>query len=157
MLYKHYYNRKIEKFINKNNFTKLPHDITNKLLQNTRNNLNNCNKIINANNKWKYFNMNPRASHGTVKLHKRDETKRPIVNRKGSPGYKTAKHLNTLLSETLKLPKAFNIQNSHHLTQSLINTKIDKNTKLCSFDIENMYTNIPNSELKNIIKKNLEQ
>jgi hypothetical protein len=29
---------------------------------------------------------------------------------------------------------------------------MDKNTKLCSFDIENMYTNIPTMELKDIIE-----
>jgi signal transduction histidine kinase len=43
------------------------------------------------------------------------------------------------------------ILKTHHLTQSLINTKINENTKLRSFDIENMYTNIPTNELKNII------
>jgi hypothetical protein len=52
----------------------------------------------------------------------------------------------------LKLPNAFNVKNTYHLTQVLKNSKIDENTKLCSFDIENMYTNIPTYELKNIIE-----
>jgi hypothetical protein len=118
ILYKDDYNRKIEEFINKNNFTKLPHDITNKLQQTIRNKLNKYSKIINTYNKWKYINLNPRAPqiHGTVKLHEHDKPIRPIVNWKESPGYNTAKHLNTLLSETLKLPNAFNIKNTHHLT-----------------------------------------
>jgi sulfur relay (sulfurtransferase) DsrF/TusC family protein len=60
--------------------------------------------------------------------------------------------MNTLLNKTLTLLNTFNIQNSYSLAQSLINTKIDRNTKLCLFGIENMYTNIPTSELKNIIK-----
>jgi hypothetical protein len=45
------------------------------------------------------------------------------------------------------LPYSFNVQNSHNLAQSLSNIEMDKNIKLCSFDIENMFTNIPASEL----------
>jgi hypothetical protein len=86
-----------------------------------------------------------------VKLRKHDKPIRPIVNGKESPGYKIAKHITTILSKTLKLPKAFNIKNTYHLTQSLKNTTINENTKLCSFDIKNMYTNILTNELKYII------
>jgi hypothetical protein len=60
---------------------------------------------------------------------------------------------NTILNKTLTLPyTTFNAQKSHSLAESLIKTKIDKNTTLCSFNVENMYTNIPTSELKNIIR-----
>jgi hypothetical protein len=87
--------KKIKEFIDMNNFTKLPHDITNKQQQNIRNKINKCDKIINTNNKWKYINMNPRAPHihGTVKLHKQDKSIRPIANWKESPSYKIAKHV----------------------------------------------------------------
>lgn len=50
------------------------------------------------------------------------------------------------------MPYSFNIQNSHSTAQSLLKAEIDENTKLCSFDIANMYTNIPTSELVNIIR-----
>jgi hypothetical protein len=39
------------------------------------------------------------------------------------------------------------------LMQSLNNLEINNNTKLCSFDIVNMYTNIPTTELTTIIKE----
>lgn len=42
----------------------------------------------------------------TVKLHKLDKPMRPIVKWKNSPGYKLAKHINTLLNKTLSLPNA---------------------------------------------------
>jgi hypothetical protein len=105
-------------------------------------------------NKWKYININLRASqiHGTIKLHKHDKLVWPIVNWKESPGCKIAKHTDTLLNKTLMFPNVFNVQNSHNLSQSLINTKTDRNMKLCSFDIESMYTNIPTTEINNIIK-----
>jgi hypothetical protein len=35
--------------------------------------------------------------------------------------------------------------------QGLTQIKIDENTRLCSFDIENMYTNIPTNEVGSII------
>jgi hypothetical protein len=98
--------------------------------------------------------MNPRAPliYDLIKLLKQDRSLRPIVNWKESPGYKVGKHINTLLKRVLTLSHSFNVQNSHSLAQSLSNIETDANTKLCSFDIENMYMNIPNSELVNIIK-----
>jgi hypothetical protein len=77
---------------------------------------------------------------------------RPIVNWKERPRYKIAEHINTLVNKTLMLPNVFNVQNSHNLSQSLINTNTDKNMKLCSFDIHNTYINNRNYELKNVIK-----
>jgi hypothetical protein len=72
ILHKEDYNNKVEGFITNNNYTKLSHDITNKLQRHIKNSLNKCNNIKNKNNKWKYSNMNPKAPHiyGTIKLHK---------------------------------------------------------------------------------------
>jgi hypothetical protein len=153
------YNNKIEELITGNNFTKLQHDIASKQQQHIRSELNKCKKIINTSNKWKYTNINPKAPqvHGTLKLHKHNKPKHPIVNWKGSPGYKLCKYLYTLLNNTLTLPNTFNVQNSHSITQSLQDIEIDENTKLCSFYIENMYTNIPTPELKDIIKDIIDQ
>jgi hypothetical protein len=46
----------------------------------------------------------------------------------------------------------FNVPNSNSLIQTLENIKIGGNTKVRSFDIVNMYTNIPNTEARDIIK-----
>jgi hypothetical protein len=99
--------------------------------------------------------MNPQAPeiHGTIKLHKDNIPIRPIVNWKNSPGYKLAQLVTSTLSTTLQLPYAFNINNTLSLMQSLNNIEINSNTKLCSFDIANMYTNIPTTELTTIIKE----
>jgi hypothetical protein len=144
MLHKEEYNNRIEDFITKISFTELSH-ITNIEQQNIRNITNKCNKVININNKWRYINMNP-----TVKLHKLDKPIRPIVNWKNSPGYKSAKHIDTLLNKTLSLPNAFNVQNSYNLTQSQANNERDENIKLCSFDIKDIFTNISTTKFENI-------
>jgi hypothetical protein len=98
--------------------------------------------------------MNPRAPHihGTIKLHKQENPVSTIVNWKVSPGYKLVKHLNIILNNTLQLPNAFNVQNTNILAQSLNQIEINENTQLCSFDIENMYTNIPTYKVKNTAK-----
>jgi hypothetical protein len=131
----------------------LPHDITNKQQQNIKNSINNSNNTINKNNKWKYININPRVPHvhGT-----KQKPICPIVHQKDIPGYKLAKYITAQLSIILQLPNTCNIQNSSSLIHNLKNMEIDKNTKLCSFNIENIYTNIPKTDVKNIMKEILD-
>jgi hypothetical protein len=66
-----------------------------------------------------------------------------LVNCKNAPAYELAKYLTRILQNNLHLPYAFNIRNSIHLITDLQNIEIQENTRLCSFDIENMYTNVP--------------
>jgi hypothetical protein len=89
--------------------------------------------------------MNPSAPYlyRTIKLHKQNKPIRPTVNLKNSPAYKISKHLFKILQDALQLPYTFNVRNSITLIHKLIQNKIDENTRLCSFDIEYMYTNIP--------------
>jgi Ca2+-binding EF-hand superfamily protein len=96
--------------------------------------------------------MNPRAPHiyGTIKLYKQGKPTCPIVNWIDSPAYKIAKHLSTILTDILQLPNSFNVQNTSTLAHSLNLIKINNDTQMCSFDIENMYTSIPINELLNI-------
>jgi hypothetical protein len=83
----------------------LSDNITNKQQQNIRNCINNSKNRIKPINKWKYINMNPSAPqiHGTIRLHKPEKSIRPIVNWTDGPGYKLAKHLDTILNNVLEL------------------------------------------------------
>jgi hypothetical protein len=65
------------------------------------------------------------------------------------PGYKWQ------LSHKLQLPYVYNIKDCIKLIHTLENLQINENTRLCSFDIENIYTNIPVVEVKNILKETL--
>jgi hypothetical protein len=147
------YNMKIDEFIKSNKFTTLTHDIMTTLQKKVRNYLNTSKHVINKDEKWKFVNMNPRATkiHATVKLHKRGNPIRPIVTLKECPIYKLVKALSKILHNKLELPNAFNVTNSRSLSQELASKKGDEHTQLCSLDIENMYTNIPISDLPNII------
>jgi hypothetical protein len=88
--------------------------------------------------------------------HKQENSVHPGVNWKDSTAYKLAKYLNTIPNTTLQLPNAFNVQNSSIIAHSLKQVKIDKNTRLCSFDIEYIFTNISIQKVKSIGKNIIE-
>jgi hypothetical protein len=72
-----------------------------------------------------------------------------------SPGYKLAIYVARLLKQIMRLPNAFNVQNSIRLMNSLQQIDVLPNIKICSFDIKNMYTSIPINDLINIIHRSL--
>jgi hypothetical protein len=151
------YHQKIKDFITQNNFTKVPNNHTNKQQKAIKAAINECKITIKQTEKWKYTNMNPIAPriHGTIKLHKENKPIRPIVDWKNSPGYKLAIHLVKLLKQTIQLPNVFNVHSSETLIHNLKQTNVQTSTKICSFDIKNIYTNIPQKELVNIIYNTL--
>jgi hypothetical protein len=89
--------------------------------------------------------MNPTAPnlHATIKLNKPNTSIRPIINWKNSPAYELAKHLTKTLHNHLNLLYIYNVRNSIYLITVLETIQINKNIRICSFDVENMYTNIP--------------
>jgi hypothetical protein len=91
--------------------------------------------------------------YATIKLHKENKPMRPIINWKNDPAYEIAKRLSKTLHKYLQLPYTYNIQNSIQLMTDLKTLELNKDTRLCSFDITNMYTNIPKIGVINIIKK----
>jgi hypothetical protein len=62
-------------------------------------------------------------------------------------------HLIRKLQSHIPLPNTFNVPNTTHLIEDLANIPYNNRLKLASFDITNMYTNIPRNELLNIIDK----
>jgi hypothetical protein len=151
------YHLKIQDFITQNTFTKIRQNYTSVQQKEVKTGINTCRLTIRQKDKWRYSAMNPKAPHihGLIKLHKNDKPIRPIVNWKDSPGYKLAKHLAKLLKHTIQLPNVFNVKNSKALMQSLSQSNVQPGTKVCSFDIKNMYTNIPINELYDVIQESL--
>jgi hypothetical protein len=90
-----------------------------------------------------------------IKIHKDNVTIRPTVNWKESPAYKLLKFMVKTLQSYITLPYAFNPTNTHTLTKDLKEIKCGNNTKLASFDISNMYTNVPIVDVLKIIDTEL--
>jgi hypothetical protein len=89
------------------------------------------------------MNPAPPSLHHTIKLHKSNTPIRPIINWKNAPTYELVKHLTKTLCNYLRLPYAYDIHNSLHLIADLKTIEINKDTSTFSFDIENVYINIP--------------
>jgi hypothetical protein len=149
------YNDKIQDHIQNNNFTILNKNPTTTFQNKIKATLKNCHTIIHKDNKFKLTNMNPTAPNirGLPKVHKKDCPIRQTINWQGALAYKTAKHLSKLIQLHIPLPNAFNINNSVQLTEDLSDIPYRQGLRLVSFDIENMYMNIPSKEITHIIEK----
>jgi hypothetical protein len=154
IVYQNDYQEKIHKFINDHNFTTLKNDPTKTFQKDLRNTINKCPIIITKEQKWRYMNMNPAAPtiRGLIKIHKPNAPIRPIVNWMQAPTYKIAKLLIKKLTQYIPLPNTFNVKNSVHLIHDLAEIPFDPNIQFASFDITDMYTNIPLDDLINIIE-----
>jgi hypothetical protein len=75
---------------------------------------------------------------------------RPVINWRNAPTYELAKYLTKTLHSYLYLPYTYNIHNSIYVID-LQTIELNKDIRICSFDTENMYTNVPNHYTINII------
>jgi hypothetical protein len=76
-----------------------------------------------------------------------------MVNWQIAPAHKTAKFLTQQIKQLIRLPISFNISSSVDLANNLQNIAFDCSTHFCSFDITNMYSNIPIIETTHIINE----
>ena len=79
------------------------------------------------------------------------------INWKEASAYKLAKQLEKNLEKFIPLPHIYNVKDSVHLMNNLYEIPLEKDMKLVSFDITNMYTNIPMKELIKIIENMCKQ
>jgi len=148
------YTRKVQNFFTENNFhglhkdpTKRDHKILQKLLQQ-------CNLIIDK-KKIKFLtqkNPQPPTLNAQIKLHKHGHPIRPVINNTKTPSYKIAKHLTDVLSRHLHLSNQYNVKNSITLAENLTKIEINENHKLITYDIKDLYANIPIHETLKITK-----
>ena len=78
-----------------------------------------------------------------LKIYKHNIPIRPIVNCINSPNYKASKLITKILKEKINLKNKYTIKNSLELAKKLTNIQITKEIKMASYDINNLYTNIP--------------
>jgi peptide methionine sulfoxide reductase MsrA len=154
IIYKYEYDQYKDTLINNNNFEQLHKDPTSLYQRSIKESVNSCKLLIRSKEKQKYYNNNPNSPtlHALTKLHKTPITIRPVINWKNAPAYKIASFLTKIIREYITLPNTFNIQNTMNLIAELNNININHNTRIRSFDITNMYTNIPLNTLVNIIQ-----
>src|SRR5215469_2494160 len=94
----------------------------------------------------------PGIMYGVPKTHKHNVPLRPVLNAINTPSYKLAKTFIPIL--TPLTTNQYSISNSYSLSHTLNNTHFHR-SHLTSFDIQNLFTNIPIQETINIIVNSL--
>jgi len=156
--YQQEYRNKVKEFITDNKLITV-NDPTKTFQKKIRNILNECKIVTHKDEKWKYVNLNPSALsiRGMLKIHKTGAPIRPVINWKNAPAYKLAKMLTKKLQMYVSLPYTFNIKNSVQLIEELLCIPFNPNLQFVSFDITNMYSNVPTSDLIHIIELIIDQ
>jgi hypothetical protein len=90
-----------------------------------------------------------------IKLHKQDNPIRPVVDNMNAPSYKAAKHLIHILNTHLNLSNTYNVTQSTLLATELSRLHITESHRLITYDIKDLFVNIPINEVTQIIHNSL--
>ncbi|KAK5650241.1 hypothetical protein RI129_001270 [Pyrocoelia pectoralis] len=153
------YIQKTEQFYKDNNITEVKHNPLNRFAKYTNNTLKHCEPTLQKLNtsafKLKVRNPTLPASYSLIKLHKANNPIRPITSSINSPVHKIAKFLNQLIKNKFRYISKHSINNSLHLINTLDEFQRHHNKTLGytlhSFDIVNLYTNIPTHDTIKIL------
>jgi len=151
------YSKKVHKFLAANNFlllSKVPTYKYTKLVQKT---LQQCNLIVDK--RKKKFLVQKKPSRPTLKtqlkLHKPGIPKLPVISNMKAPIYKISKHLVRMLSKDLTFNNHYNVVNATNLANELTKLNTNENHKLITYDIKDLYVNIPIEETLTFTKSML--
>jgi hypothetical protein len=113
-----------------------------------------CKDIIDKQQKKYLLQIKPRPPtlKAQIKIHKENEPIRPVVNNIQAPTFKLAKFLKKWLHDRLSLPNTYVTYNSTILAHDLTKIKITESSRLATFDIKDLYVNIPIEETVHITK-----
>lgn len=142
------YIKKTEQFFQSNNVTKLKSNPIKSFIIEVNKTLSFCRptllKFDSDIIKLKNRNAKTPILYSLIKLHKPDKSIRPITSCINSPTQKIAKFINHIFTHILKYTSPHSVLNSNKLIQNLQNI-MPTNQKfiMASFDITNLYTNIP--------------
>jgi len=103
------------------------------------------------------INPNPLTPllYSLPKIHKPDTPQRPIVSSINSPAHNLSTFLRRILPDIIKFNPRYTLKNSSQLCKHLSDIFIPNNSILFSFDVNNLFTNIPHSECINILNSHL--
>jgi len=95
----------------------------------------------------------PPSVNAQIEINNPNNPIKPVVNKRNSPSNKIAKFLVNKLHEHLNLKYQHNVKDSISLANELTKLKRDENHRMITFDITDLYVNIPITETLEIRKK----
>ena len=105
-------------------------------------------KVIDKQLYWLFHSTSSSLAtmYGLPKVHKANYPLRPIISSVGSYNYQLAKYLADLINKN-KTEKSFSyIKDSFAFVKKIIELPCSKNQVMLSFDVDNLYTNVPVKE-----------
>ena len=90
-------------------------------------------------------------------MHKTGIPIRPAINSRTAPAYKLAKHLARTLNQYIEIQNHYVVTNCTNLAIDLTELEVHENHNLITFDIKDLYFNIPVAETLSIVKTKLLQ
>ena len=126
----------------KNNLVKQKEAEMNKLIRELYNK-----KIINQNLFWQLHSTSTSTPtlYGQTKIHKNDLPMRPIISSIGAYNYNLSKYLANKIAQCKPKSSSY-IKDAFEFVRAIQQTTPTPKSTLCSFDIENLYTNVPVNE-----------
>jgi hypothetical protein len=109
--------------------------------------------VIRKEERWKYINMNPAPPtfRGMIKIHKADAPIRPLINWRNAPAYELAKILTKKTENIYTPPLHIQCGKFHTSIEDLSKITYNPDIQFVSFDITNIYSNVPTGDLLHII------
>jgi hypothetical protein len=77
-----------------------------------------------------------------------------VINNRTAPSYKLAKHLNKIINQHITLNNSY-VTNSVNLAHDLTKLELHENHRMVTYDIKDLYVNIPIDETLNFLKVQL--
>ena len=156
ILNKSTYEDKINEFLADDIFKILPKNPTNSFQSQSKNLISLCPRMFQNNQKLHVMNPTPPRLYGLLKIHKPGSPIRPVVSYTNAPNYRISKFFNTYYKSLTNFQPKYSIKNSVDLAKKLNNLNIPIHSKLVSFDVKNLFTNIPLPDVRKIIIDTLE-
>ena len=153
------YSSNVHSFTTANNFNTLNKDPTNKFQRSIQKIVKESNLVIDKRQRQFLLQKKPSAPilKAQLKLHKIDIPILPVINNSITSAHKLSKYLTKISQQHINLNNQYNLNNSINLANDLINIPAQDNYRMITFDIKDLYVNIPIDETINIIKTKLQQ
>lgn len=151
------YSQKVNQFIENNNIAMINTDPSPGFVSTLNNTINRCTHIFNSATRHSLKPINAEAPQftGLPKIHKPNVPIRPLVNFTTAPSYKVSKKLVQIIKNSISLKNNHSTKNCTEFINKLKNVQIKPNYRIASFDIVDLYTNIPVHDTIAILKSNL--
>ena len=105
-------------------------------------------KVIDKETYWKIHTTcsSYATMYGQPKIHKLNYPLRPIISSIGSYNHNLSKYLHQIIKNNRPKQSFSFIKDSFDLVKRIINIKDSSNQTMVSFDVDNLYTNVPVTE-----------